>query len=43
LNKLTNDGDMPVNRYQNLMKGSHPIIYNQIRRLEKLLELREHE
>ncbi len=39
--KSTLDGDMPVNRYQNLMKGSHPIIYNRIRRLEKLLGLRD--
>jgi heat shock protein HtpX len=40
LNKLTLDTDMPVNRYRNLMTGSHPIIYNRIRRLEKLLGLR---
>ena len=40
LNKLTLDGDMPVNRYQNLMDGSHPIIYNRIRRLERLLGMR---
>lgn len=42
LHKVTLDGDMPVNQYQNLMKGSHPIIYNRIRRLEKLTGLRDH-
>ena len=41
LNKLSLDGDMHVNRYQNIMNGSHPIIYNRIRRLEKLLGLRD--
>jgi Zn-dependent protease with chaperone function len=41
LHKLTLDTDMPVNRYRNLMSGSHPIIYNRIRRLERLLGLRD--
>jgi Zn-dependent protease with chaperone function len=41
LHKLSVDGDMPVNRYQNLMTDSHPIIFNRIRRLEKLLGLRD--
>jgi Zn-dependent protease with chaperone function len=41
LHKITLEADMPVNPYRNLMRDNHPIIYNRIRRLEKLLGLRD--
>jgi Zn-dependent protease with chaperone function len=36
LHKLIGKGPQRVNLYENLMTGTHPIIYNRIRRLEKL-------
>jgi Zn-dependent protease with chaperone function len=33
---LAESGETPVNRYFIVMHGSHPVIYNRIRRLEKL-------
>jgi Zn-dependent protease with chaperone function len=41
LHKLTVSGKMEVNRYMILTTHNHPIIYNRIRRLERLLGLRE--
>jgi Zn-dependent protease with chaperone function len=41
LTGLTCEEAAPVNLYENLMKYSHPVIYNRIRRLEKLEGLRE--
>jgi len=38
--KLTLEAPEPVNRYFILMNSSHPVIYNRIRRLEKLEGLR---
>lgn len=40
LHKLTLEAPQPVNRYFILMKSSHPVIYNRIRKLEELEGLR---
>ena len=40
LSKLANSGEPPVNRYFIVMHSSHPVIYNRIRRLEKLARKR---
>ncbi len=41
LHRLAVSGKMEVNRYMIMTTHNHPIIYNRIRRLEKLLGLRE--
>lgn len=41
LTGLTCEEAAPVNLYENLLKYNHPVIYNRIRRLEKLEGLRE--
>jgi Zn-dependent protease with chaperone function len=41
LHRLTVNSEMPVNTYHTIMQSNYPIIYNRIRHLEKLLELRE--
>jgi Zn-dependent protease with chaperone function len=38
LEKLATADEPVVNRYYIVMHGSHPVIYNRIRRLEKLLQ-----
>ena len=38
--KLANSGEPPVNRYFIVMHSTHPVIYNRIRRLEKLARKR---
>lgn len=40
LEKIVADGPQPINPYLTIVKGSHPVIYNRIRRLEKLEGLR---
>ena len=42
LKKLTLAGPQSVNSYSILMNGTHPMIYNRIRRLEKLSGMRDH-
>lgn len=41
LGKLAASGEPEVNRYFIVMHSTHPVIYNRIRKLEKLLQMRQ--
>jgi Zn-dependent protease with chaperone function len=41
LGKLAVSGEVEVNRYFIMMHSTHPVIYNRIRKLEKLLRMRQ--